>query len=417
MLPGRHSLHATATIAAVAVGVAACGGSSSSPVTGGDAKVDTRIEAKSSGCGSFPRPAPQDPDGVVAALPKRYQETYAGYNGGTIRKSPWANWRPSHPPPYKVAIDWALLTNDYQSRGLEILKEELEKNPDIGEVVERSLTSVNVPQQLQQYAALVREKPDIIISEPLQAEAWRGAVDRAAADGIPTIVYQGAIPTPNAVNVQSNNYIAAAETAAGAAQLLGGKGSILLLHGFPTVDVDRQEFAGFKAVLERCPDLKVAGETLGAFATATAKQQTLKFLATHPQKIDGVFQTALMSTGAMSAFEQTGRPMPIVTDIAAQKGSLGYWRQNRDSYSGVGAGLGAAPISLAVADVVGRMLAGSGPKLTDITDVLPLITDENLDEWAEPSWDLRTPGQAEGPENEHLTPEYLDPLFNEPAGR
>lgn len=105
--------------------------------------------------------------------------------------------------------------------------------------------------------------------------------------------------------------------------------------------------------------------------------------------------------------------MPIVTDVAAQKGSLGYWRENKGDYNGIGVGLGAKPLSEAVAGVVQRMLDGRGPLMTDITDTLPLITEENLDEWAEPGWNLRTPGQAEGPRNEFMTEEYLEPFFED----
>jgi ribose transport system substrate-binding protein len=349
---------------------------------------------------------------VVAALPAEQQESFAGYLN-EVRRSPWADWEPKGEPPYKVAISWALMSNAYQVDGLEALKSALEANPDVGEVTVRTLNSVNVPEQMQQFSSLIQEEPDIIVAEPLQPEPFVPLVKRAADAGIPTIVLQGSIPSPYSINVQSNNYVAAGQSAAGLVQLLGGKGNVLLMHGFPTVQVDIEEFEGFRAVLKRCPDVEVVGETLGAFSPVTAKEQTLKFLATHPGRVDGVMQTAIMSVGIMSGFEQIGRPMPIVTDVAAQKGSLGYWRENKGTYHGIGAGLGAKPLSLAVAGVVQRMLDGRGPKLTDITDTLPIITDGNLDEWAEPGWNLRTPGQAEGPKNEFMTEEYLEPFFEE----
>jgi ribose transport system substrate-binding protein len=351
---------------------------------------------------------------VVASLPAKHRQRYAGYVG-EVRRSPWANWKPKGDPPYKVAVSYAMQTNAYQVEALEVLEAALKRNPDIGEVSVKTLNSVNVPEQLQQFSALLNEDPDIIISQPLQPEPFVPLVKKAADAGIPTVVMQGSIPSVYAVNVQSNNYVAAGQSAAALAQLLGGKGNVLLMHGFPTVQVDIEEFKGFRAVLKRCPQIKVVGETLGAFSPVTAKEQTLKFLTTHPGRVDGVMQTALMSTGIMSAFEQAGRDVPIVTDVAAQKGALGYWRQNKGKYRGTGIGLGAAPVSLATASVVRRMLDGRGPKLTDITDTLPVITDENLDDWAEPGWTLRTPGQAEGPKNEFLTEEYLEPLFTEPG--
>ncbi len=404
----------TAAIGLACLAVAGCGGGSSG--TSSDepppTSTETQIREVSSGCGSFPTPMPADPDGVVAALPPEQRKAFAGYPR-EVRRSPWADFEPKGDPPYKVAISWALLTNAYQVDALETLKSALETNPDVGEVVVRTLNAVNVPEQLQQFQSLLQEDPDIIIAEPLQPEPFVPLVKKAAAAGIPTIVLQGSIPTPESINVDSNNYVSAAQAGSGLVQRLGGKGNVMLMHGFPTVQVDIEEFKGFDAVLKECPDIKVVGETLGAFSPVTAKEQTLKFLATHPGQIDGVMQTALMSTGIMSGFEQIGRDMPIVTDIAAQKGSLGYWRENQETYHGIGIGLGAKPLSLAGAEVVRQMLEGHGPKTTDITDTLPMITEENLDQWAEPGWNLRTPGQAEGPKNEFLTPEYMAPFFTE----
>jgi hypothetical protein len=46
---------------------------------------------------------------------------------------------------------------------------------------------------------------------------------------------------------------------------------------------------------------------------------------------------------------------------------------------------------------------------------LPVITDNTLDEWSEPSWDLSTPGSAEGPAGAFGSDDFLNPLFNNPA--
>jgi ABC-type sugar transport system substrate-binding protein len=135
----------------------------------------------------------------------------------------------------------------------------------------------------------------------------------------------------------------------------------------------------------------------GLFVNATVKSETLKFLATHPQKIDGVLQAGGMATGVMSAFEQAGRPMPIVQDVTMLKGSAGYWRQNRKTYLGAGMGFPVIDYAHHVAQVAGNMLAGDGVQFSDLLGNMPIVTDENLDAWSEPGWTLDTPGTVLGP--------------------
>jgi ribose transport system substrate-binding protein len=137
----------------------------------------------------------------------------------------------------------------------------------------------------------------------------------------------------------------------------------------------------------------------------------LKFLATHPQKINGAFQTAVMAPGVMSAFQQTGRQIPPVNDIGSNRGSLGYWLSHKGSYHGVGAGLGAEAMARALGGVARRMLRGQGIRISDVQHPNTIITDRNLSDWAQPGWTLTTPGIAEGPAEQFMSDEFLNGLF------
>ncbi len=149
----------------------------------------------------------------------------------------------------------------------------------------------------------------------------------------------------------------------------------------------------------------------GNYLSANAKSETLKYLATHPGKVDGVLQAGTMTDGIMGAFQQSGRPMPIVADIGPTKGGVGYWINNRDSYHGVGTAFGPTALGDAAGSVALRMLEGQGPKLSSMVAEIPLLTDENLDQWADKSWSLTTPGQPDGPPDSWFTDDYLNSMF------
>jgi len=196
---------------------------------------------------------------------------------------------------------------------------------------------------------------------------------------------------------------------------MGGKGNILYVHGIAATTVDQQRFAAFKAALKNCPGIKLAGEIAGAFVPPVAKSETLKYLATHPGRIDGVLQTGGMAPGIISAFKQSGRPVPIIDDAGAMKGSLGYWINNKDSYASFGEGFPPVTYGKSIASVTRRMLAGRGLKVSDVTAWFPPITVKSLDQWAQKDWDLNTPGIADGPPQSFMPETFISGLFNDPA--
>src|SRR3954454_22335568 len=87
-------LTAGASSVALACILAACGSGTSdtsSSTTGGGSP------AAAGDCGSVPTKAPQDPDGVLASLPKDVQANYNLY-GTPVLASPWAKWKAKHAP-------------------------------------------------------------------------------------------------------------------------------------------------------------------------------------------------------------------------------------------------------------------------------------------------------------------------------
>jgi ribose transport system substrate-binding protein len=392
------------------VGASGCGAhssASSAPKHAGAVVLRT----PASGCGSVPTNLSRDPSHVVASLPAPERAAYANF-AQPILASLWAHWRPRHPPPYKVSIVWGPLASDFESLTLNAIKARLKQSPEIGSVSSVTQATLNVPAQLQNLSAAAQSGADLIIAEPGEADAFAGPIKRIAAKGVPVVTVLGGPAIRASINVDPNNYEAAAQSAADTMQLIGGKGNVVIVHGLQGIEVDNEASAAFTAVMKRCPGVKQVGSVTGEFNVAEAKSQTLQFLSTHPEAIGGVLQVADMAPGVMSAFQQSGRPVPVVDDIGNQKGSLGYWRQNEKTYSGVGTGLPPVELGDAVADVALRTLEGQGPKLNTITQHITVITSRNLDKWTEPSWNLRTVGTALGPPGPFMSDAFLNPLFN-----
>src|SRR3954463_9780644 len=399
-------------IVALLLGVAACGGSSGGS---GPSGSNVSLQEPKSGCGSVSLEAVKDPDGVVAQLPAKQKDAYVGYPY-TVHKSMWSDWKPKRSPPYDVGVVWGPSTAGFQVEMGKAVVDRLKSSPLVGNVDFRPMgNDVNIPVALQNFNTFVSQGKDLIIAEPLLGPSFIPVAKRAAAAGIPVVTVQTSIDTPEVVNVSPNLTLAYAQSTARLLRIIGGKGNVLRVRGIPGSPPDVEAAAAWKKVLAECPDVKRVGDVYGNFIDVNAKSETLKYLATHPQKIDGVVQSGTMTGGIMGAFQQSGRPMPVVDDVGPMKASTGYWLNHRGAYHGVGMAFGPKSMGQAGADVALRILDGQGPKLSNIVARMAILTEKNLDQWGDKSSSLTTPGQPEGPPNWFFADDYLNPFFARPA--
>ncbi|HKR99561.1 MAG TPA: substrate-binding domain-containing protein [Candidatus Dormibacteraeota bacterium] len=423
---GARLLTAMAVLSSTVV-VAACGGSGSSGGSGGGGgeKIPAFAEnwkPPASGCGSFSAKTPADPDGVIAQLDAEHKAAMGGYADfpqSTVKvlKSALSDWKPTHPAPYNVAISWSQLISDFQVQAVNAMKKYFGDDKNVGSLtIKTTGSTIDIAQQLQQYNQLVQAKPDLIILETPSQDSFNGPVQRAKAAGIPTITLLSPVPVDGAVNVDGNNYLDAAETMSYVSRVMGGKGNILQVRALAGAAVDNQTNEGWDAVTRNCPGMKVGGEIYGGFSESLAKSETLKYLATHPQKIDGLTTLAGESVGTLKAFQQTGRSIPPAAEVGMDKGFLGYWQQNQSKgYHASSTSLPPVAAARALHEVAMRMLAGQGVKLNSLIAKNPVITDANLSDWAEPSWNINTPGTVPGDPQSFMPSKYLDDFFNNPA--
>lgn len=396
-----------ALAATVLVGVAGCAKTEA---------AHTGDRASGSGaCGTVPHRPVEDPDHALAGLTPTYAKNYSGYIN-TVHKSHWANWKPAKATGFTVGIIMANTDNAPQASLLAAMKAGLADHPRISRVIV-DVDNNSLPTELQQYQSLVQQGVDLIILQPLSQAAELPLVEAAAMKGIPTISPQNELPSPYDVTVNTNSFLAGATTAAAVLKEMGGKGNVLEVHGRSGIALDNDTFAGFSAALKDCPGVKVAGNVVGDFVPPTAKTETLKFLATHPQPIDGVLQAGIMSAAVASAFQQAGRQVPPMTYLFAQKADLAVWKQlaGKGDYHAAGTVQSEEAIGAAIAEIARRMLAGQGIKVTDVIAQQAPITDANLDQLVHADWTPTTGGNVEDDQESFFPKAFLDQLFTRPT--
>ena len=392
-------------IAALAVAALGAGPGSATP---------TRALA----CGGVPKVAPTDPTNQLSKLKltKALQHDYTGWNQ-PITASNWARWKPKGNPPYKVAIVWSAPSNSWNSYTLKLIQQFLKRSPlvDKSLIVTTASSQQAVAEQVQQYNAAVQQGADIILTNALSPTAMAPAVEAAGKKGIPTISEINTINSGYAINISPNTYLDAAFAADAMVKALGGKGNVLEVLGVPGTTTVIDEQRAWRKIFDSCPDIKVVGTIPAFYSPALAKTGALQWLTTHSEKIDGVINTATMSQGILAAFQQAGRPVPFIADIAAQKGFAAYWRDNASKgYKAVGTVGGATSAANLTVKTILRMLAGQGPKINQFIWRHPLVTDKTLKNYVKAAWTPDTIGTVENPKPTWWSDTDLDRFFTFP---
>lgn len=402
-------------------GVTACGSSSSSHSSSAAASASGSTNStaasstvassgKAGACGTVKLSAPIDPTGVLKGLSPKYLANYDGYPYPVV-KSAWANWKPTKTSGLVVGLIMNNADEPAQVQLLDSTKKDLLANPNISKVVVQ-VSNNSLPTQLQQLRSLVQQGVNLIAMQNLAGAPEVPLVEQAAKKGIPVIAMEDRLPTPDAVTVNVNMVAAVARQSAAVAAMMGGKGTLLEVQGFPGVSLNTETNEAFAEALKPCPNIKVAGNVVGDWSAQTAKSVVLQYLSTHPTTINGVLQSANMGGAAVSAFQETGRSLPVVNFNWAQQGELALWKQLKPKgLKAIGSSENEIATAQAVADVADRMFAGDGLKVSDVIAPMAPVTSANLDSIVSPSWSTSSLDNVNINASSYWPTAFLNELF------
>lgn len=350
---------------------------------------------------------------ALQSIPKSLWSNYAGYWYFTpLNDNPYAAWTPPKPP-WKFCYsdsyegnDWRITAlQEYQHLVDELRAKGLAKGPL---TVTNSNNDINT--QLAQINNLVNSGCNVIEAIPASSTGLCSAAQNALNRGVLFITMEGPLmDCKYAINVDFNEYWAGQVTAQWIANALHGKGSVVLANGIaglpPTIARRQAVLDTFK----RYPDIEVIGEFTGDWTPSVAKSQMLKFISTHPQPIDAVWNSSQMMTAIGDAFVQSGRSIPIINGFSGSCATLAYWKQhNMQSFALNQAG---APAMYEGMVVALRMLAGQKPVSNALLYPVPQITQQSLSTWYKPSMSTTSTCFSSPPNGKAVPDSYFNDLF------
>ncbi|HEY8934095.1 MAG TPA: substrate-binding domain-containing protein [Cyclobacteriaceae bacterium] len=171
---------------------------------------------------------------------------------------------------YTIGFSQCTGGDSWRRQMLLAMKGELAFYPEIG--FEYKDAEYNSDKQIKDIEELIRQKVDVLIVSPNEAEPITPVVERAYQSGIPVIVVDRKTNSGiYSAFVGADNYEIGKLAGEYAANILQGKGSILEIWGLrgssPAIDRHR----GFIQALSKYPAIKIIGEVDGKFEPDTTK--------------------------------------------------------------------------------------------------------------------------------------------------
>jgi ribose transport system substrate-binding protein len=236
---------------------------------------------------------------------------------------------------------------------------------------------------------LLSQNPDALILVPMGRAALAASVDRAAAQGVPTVLCASGVDGDSYVTeVGTNLYGLGARMANSLADQLGGSGNILVMDGIPGVDTAEIAKAGAATVWPKKPGIKILDEQYGQWSTSEAKKIAEQWIAKYGKNIQGIWSDGgQMSQGIIQAFQEAKLPVP---PIASADYSNGFLRQVKDGKITFSAGQYPNAMVILCIDTALKILNGeSVPRFIDFREKMDKTQDvnmSNIDTFFNPKW-------------------------------
>ena len=233
-------------------------------------------------------------------------------------------------------------------------------------------------EQAAQIQNLILEGYNAIVLDASSPTALNGAVEQAAAAGIPVISFDNVVTSPKAYNLVIDFEWYGRNEVEYIAKNLTKTGNILEIRGLPGTFVNDAIHKGIAEGLKNYPGLKVVGEVYGNWDEATAQKAVAGILPSLP-KIDAVVDQGGDGYGAVQAFQAAGRPVPMVM-MGNRYDELAIWKQLKDSQGFHSWSACSQPASVQMAFWVALEVL-NGKKVPHEMKVNPLVIPESKLDW------------------------------------
>jgi ribose transport system substrate-binding protein len=363
--------------------------------------------------------------GDISLVPQQDRKYYGQWQGfSTLLSDPYASWTPPKPP-WHICYNESYLGNAWRQESLTEYKKLLGEYQHLGLAASGAPNVTNsnnsAPVELSQLDSQVSAGCQLIIIDAGSPTGLCSGLKNAFDHHVLVIVEDSTVYCPYAVNVTLNTSYQSVQAAHFIATALHGKGNVVLEAGIPGISLTTAEVQSATGEFNKYPGIHVLGQISGQWTPSIAKSAMLSFITTHPQPINGVWDSGQMDVAAEQALQQSGRPLAVVNSFSSECSFMAFWKQyhlNSSGFSG-----GGSPAMYEAFEIAVRMLYGAKPAVSTIMYPLPPITQANFAQYYKPSMTLQSTCFANPPDNQAVPNSFFDsyltggtPVPHQPTG-
>jgi ribose transport system substrate-binding protein len=320
--------------------------------------------------------------GLVPASARQYYYAWQGFS--KLLPDPYASWK-AQKPPWKFCYNESYLGNAWRQESLTEFTTLVHQLQAKGLAQKGKLNVTNsdnnVPLELSQLNTQVSQGCQVIVIDAGSPTGLCSGLKNAMQHGVLSIIEDSTVYCPYAENVTINTSYLSEVEASLMAKAMHGKGNVVLLGGLPGISLTAAENAAAKAVFKKYPGIHVIGEVTGKWTPSVAKSAMLQFIATHPQSIDGVWESGQMAVPAQQALQQSGRPLATVGGFGGECSWFAYWKQHNLASTAYSFAGGAKPAMYESLVVGLKMLYGAKPVVSTIMYPEPSVTPQTFNSY------------------------------------
>jgi ribose transport system substrate-binding protein len=279
---------------------------------------------------------------------------------------------------------------------------------------ELSDSNGDVPQQIAQMRAFIDKGCSVITTIAGSSTGLNDVIEAAFKAGIPVVTTASAVTSPYALNIQHNHNVWGYDMGKGIAEELKDSGSVLMVEGIPGSPIVEHENAGGYRAFAEHPGLTILGKVSGNWTANVTKNVVLQTLATNPAPIDAVWTTGSETRVIAEAFEEAGRPQPLITGSMSGD-ALGYWKDHKDSFRYYGGAILPTVAAHNAFRASVRLLEGQEPVVNTLLVPVPEIRQADLGKWAAPCMTVETGSTFPIAPQEPLSEEAMNGYFRKGA--
>lgn len=190
------------------------------------------------------------------------------------------------------------MTKKAEADGVELISVDAERSP---------------LKQIEQVESFIAQQVDAIIMNPCEVEASSPAVTKALAAHIPIINVNSATSAKPTAFVGSDDVESGRIAMNYIAKRLGGKGNVVMMHGYMGQAAQIQREQGAREVLKQYPGLKLLAHQTGEWDRAKSMTLMENWIQSYGPQINAVFaQNDEMGMGAVKALTSAGLKNKVI---------------------------------------------------------------------------------------------------------